>query len=179
MKFLYRTEHQLPQNVEPGEAYAISDLELASRLAFFLWSRGPDEQLLALAESNELSKPDVYEAQIERMLADPRSKTLVTNFAFQWLGVRNLETALPDERLYPYFDVDLKDAFEREMELFLDSILRYRATQASSSFSRPLIRFSTSASPAITASRTCAATSSDASSLPIRSAGACSARAAS
>jgi hypothetical protein len=124
-KFLYRGERGgPPDGLAPGEAYAISDLELASRLAFFLWSEGPDHELLALAESKRLSDPDVYEQQARRMLTDPRSKSLVTNFAFQWLGVRGLETALPDERLYPYFDFDLRDAFAVEMELFLDSILR-------------------------------------------------------
>ena len=124
-KFLYRGELSgLSATLPTGAAYPITDLELASRLAFFLWSEGPDEELLALAESNGLSDPKVYEAQVERMLADPRSESLVTNFAFQWLGVRGLETTLPDAVLYPNFDVDLRDAFQREMKLVLDSILR-------------------------------------------------------
>ena len=124
-KFLYRAEPGgPPADAKPGEAYAITDLELASRLAFFLWSTGPDEELLELAESNRLSDPDVYAAQIRRMFADERSKSLVTNFAFQWLSVRGLEAAEPDALLFPSFDEDLRQAFVAEMELFLDSILR-------------------------------------------------------
>jgi hypothetical protein len=124
-KFLYRGElGGPPEAVPPGAAYPITDLELASRLAFFLWSQGPDEELLALAESKRLSDPQIYEAQVERMLTDPRSESLVTNFAFQWLGVRALDTALPDAVLYPNFDAELRNAFRREMELYLDSILR-------------------------------------------------------
>ncbi len=124
-KFLYRMELGEPQDgLAPGTAYPITDLELASRLAFFLWSSGPDEVLLELAQSGRLSKPEIYEQEIRRMLADPRSSSLVTNFAFQWLGVRDIDLANPDPRLYPNFDEDLRLAFEREMELFLDSILR-------------------------------------------------------
>ena len=122
--FLYRVEDNVPPDVKPGEAYPITDIELASRLAFFLWSEGPDEELLSLAESNQLSKPDVYESQIERMLADPRSEALVTNFGFQWLGLRGTDAIIPDPKLYPNFDPDLRKAFQTEMELFLDSILR-------------------------------------------------------
>ncbi|HEY8521649.1 MAG TPA: DUF1592 domain-containing protein [Gammaproteobacteria bacterium] len=123
--FLYRGERDgPPEGLEAGEAYEISDVELASRLAFFLWGRGPDDELLGLAEAQRLSEPEIYAQQVRRMLADPRSKSLVTNFAFQWLDVRNLDIASPDERLYPNFDEDLRRAFEREMELFLDSILR-------------------------------------------------------
>src|SRR5690606_3898961 len=113
-----------PAGAAPGEAYPVDDVELAWRLSFFLWSRGPDEELLSLAEQGRLSEPGVYEAQIRRMLADPRSKSLVTNFAFQWLGVRGLKAIDPDPRLFPTFDEDLRRAFEREMELFVDSILR-------------------------------------------------------
>jgi Protein of unknown function (DUF1592)/Protein of unknown function (DUF1588)/Protein of unknown function (DUF1585)/Protein of unknown function (DUF1587)/Protein of unknown function (DUF1595) len=124
-KFLYRAEPGgPPTDLAPGEAYAVTDLELASRLAFFLWSEGPDEELLALAEEEELGKPAVYEQQIARMFADPRSKALVTNFAFQWLSVRGLDAVEPDPRLYPSFDNDLRIAFEAEMQLFLDSVLR-------------------------------------------------------
>jgi hypothetical protein len=124
-KFLYRAEPGgPPDGVEPGAAYAVTDLELASRLAFFLLSQGPDEQLLALAESNRLSEPGVYAAQIERLLGDPGSKSLVTNFAFQWLSVRDIDVIDPDPKLYPNFDTDLRGAFQSEMELFVDSILR-------------------------------------------------------
>jgi hypothetical protein len=124
-KFLYRAEPGgPPPGVEPGAVYAVTDLELASRLAFFIWSQGPDQELLALAESNRLSDPDVYDRQIERLLRDPRSKSLVTNFAFQWLSVRDIEVIDPDPKLYPNFDSDLREAFAEEMELFADSILR-------------------------------------------------------
>jgi hypothetical protein len=124
-KFLYRAEPGgTPQNLKPGEAYAVTDLELAWRLAFFLWSEGPDEALLALAESGTLHEPGVYDAQVKRMLADPRSEALVTNFAFQWLGVRRIDALDPDPRLYPTFDEDLRSAFRTEMHLFLDSVLR-------------------------------------------------------
>jgi len=124
-KFLYRMEPEAPPaEVKTGEAYWVSDLELASRLAFFIWSEGPDEELLELAESKRLSDPKIYAAQIERMLADPRSKSLVTNFGFQWLSVRQLDSVEPDPRLYPNFDEDLRQAFVEEMALFLDSVLR-------------------------------------------------------
>jgi hypothetical protein len=124
-KFLYRAEPAgPPRALAPGAAYPITDLELAWRLAFFLWSEGPDEPLLALAEKNELHDPQVYEQQVKRMLADPRSESLVTSFAFQWLGVRRLDAVDPDPRLFPTFDEDLRDAFRTEMRLFLDSVLR-------------------------------------------------------
>lgn len=124
-KFLYRIEPGgPPEGLTAGAAYPITDLELAWRLAFFLWSTGPDDMLLSLAEAERLREPEVFAEQIRRMLADPRSKSLVTNFAFQWMGVRNLDLIEPDPRLYPNFDDDLRSAFEREMELFLDSILR-------------------------------------------------------
>src|SRR5690606_847435 len=121
-KFLYRTAPTTA--AEPSGPYPITDLELAWRLSYFLWSRGPDEPLLTLAERGELSNPEVLQREVERMLADPRSKSLITNFAFQWLGVRRLEAIDPDPRLYPNFDEDLRAAFREEMELFLDSVLR-------------------------------------------------------
>ena len=124
-KFLYRAEPGAPPaDLPPGSEYAITDLELAWRLAFFLWSQGPDDTLLALADEGTLHEPAVLEQQVRRLLADPRSKSLVTNFGFQWLGVRRIETMDPDPRLYPNFDEDLRRAFTGEMELFLDSILR-------------------------------------------------------
>jgi hypothetical protein len=123
--FLYRAEPGgVPAGVEPGAVYAVSDLELASRLAFFLWSEGPDDELLALAESNRLSAPKVYAEQVARMFADPRSQSLVTNFAFQWLSVRGLDVIDPDPKLYPNFDEELRKAFVGEMQRFLDGILR-------------------------------------------------------
>jgi hypothetical protein len=126
-KFLYRAEPGAPPaSLEQGSGYAVSDLELAWRLSFFLWSQGPDEALLELAQAGTLHEPDVLERQVRRMLADERSRSLVTNFAFQWLGVRRLEAIDPDPRLYPTFDEDLRRAFVKEMELYLDSILRER-----------------------------------------------------
>ena len=126
-KFLYRAEPGAPPaTLEHGSGYAVSDLELAWRLSFFLWSQGPDDTLLELAQAGTLHEPAVLERQVGRMLADERSRSLVTNFAFQWLGVRRLEAIDPDPRLYPTFDEDLRRAFTKEMELYLDSILRER-----------------------------------------------------
>ena len=122
-KFLYRTELP-PANAAPGTIYKLSDLELASRLSFFLWSSIPDDELLTLAEQRKLTAPKTLEAQVRRMLADPRSKTLTTNFAFQWLRVRDTEAFDPDPYAYPAFDAPLRTAIRREMELFLDSVFR-------------------------------------------------------
>jgi hypothetical protein len=122
-KFLYRAEPP-PVNAQPGTIYKLSDLELASRLSFFLWSSIPDEELLTLAEQRRLSAPKTLEAQVRRMLADPRSKTLTTNFAFQWLRVRDTAAFDPDPYTYPAFDPPLRAAIRREMELFLDSVFR-------------------------------------------------------
>jgi hypothetical protein len=122
-KFLYRTEPP-PANAQPGAIYRLSDIELASRLSFFLWSSIPDNELLTLAEQRKLSVPKTLEAQVRRMLADPRSKTLTTNFAFQWLRVRDTATLDPDPYTYPAFDAPLRTAIRHEMELFLESIFR-------------------------------------------------------
>jgi len=122
-KFLYRTEPP-PSGAPPGTIYALSDLELASRLSFFLWSSIPDDELLTLAEQRTLSAPKTLEAQVRRMLADPRSKTLTTNFAFEWLRVRDTAGFDPDPYTYPAFDAPLRAAIRREMELFLDSVFR-------------------------------------------------------
>jgi hypothetical protein len=122
-KFLYRTEPP-PANAQPGTIYRLSDLELASRLSFFLWSSIPDDELLTLAEQRKLSAPKTLEAQVRRMLADPRSKTLTTNFAFEWLRVRDAAALDPDPYTYPAFDRPLRAAITREMELFLDDIFR-------------------------------------------------------
>jgi len=113
-KFLYRLEPP-PANATPGTIYRLSDLELASRLSFFLWSSLPDEELLALAEKRTLGEPKTLEAQVRRMLADPRAKTLTTNFAFQWLRVRDTASLEPDPYTYPAFDRPLRDAIRREM----------------------------------------------------------------
>jgi Protein of unknown function (DUF1592)/Protein of unknown function (DUF1588) len=102
----------------------LSDVELASRLSFFLWSSIPDDQLLHAALGGTLKQPQVLERQVRRMLADPRSDALVTNFAGQWLHLRNLSASMPDPRLFPDFDDNLRRAFRRETELFFESIKR-------------------------------------------------------
>jgi mono/diheme cytochrome c family protein len=122
-EFLFRVEVD-PDGVPAGTAYHISDLELASRLSFFLWSSIPDDELLDAAIRGELRRPDELERQARRMLADPRSSNLATNFAGQWLRLRNLESVSPNVRLYPDFDDNLRQAFRHETELFVDSILR-------------------------------------------------------
>ena len=121
--FLFRVERD-PAGVPPDTPYPVSDLELASRLSFFLWSSIPDDQLLELAERGKLKDPAVLEQQVRRMLADSQSKTLVTNFAAQWLYLRNLRSQFPDDRLFPDFDEELRQAFQQETELFLQSMLR-------------------------------------------------------
>ena len=121
-KFLFRVE-RTPQNAQPGASFRISDLELASRLSFFLWSEGPDEKLLELAVANQLHEPQVLSGQVKRMLADPRASALVTNFAFQWLKVDDMDRINPDQAAYPAFDEDLRHAFKKEMELFVGSVL--------------------------------------------------------
>jgi Protein of unknown function (DUF1592)/Protein of unknown function (DUF1588)/Protein of unknown function (DUF1585)/Protein of unknown function (DUF1587)/Protein of unknown function (DUF1595)/Planctomycete cytochrome C len=122
-KFLYRAEPP-PANAQPGTIYTLSDVELASRLSFFLWSSIPDEELLTLAEQHKLSAPKTLEAQVRRLLADPRSRTLTTNFAFEWLRVRDTASFDPDPYTYPAFDAPLRAAIRREMELFVDSVFK-------------------------------------------------------
>ena len=122
--FLFRTERD-PVNAAPDAAYRISDLELASRLSFFLWSSIPDDELLDAAERGQLTKPAVLEQQVRRMLADPRSSAaLVSNFAGQWLHLRNIRLVSPDPYAFPEWDDDLRGALERETQLFLESQLR-------------------------------------------------------
>ena len=122
-EFLCRVELE-PDDVAAGEAYQINDLELASRLSFFLWSSIPDVELLDVAERGELGRPGELERQAVRMLADPRSSNLASNFAGQWLLLRNLDAVSPNPRLYPDFDDNLRQAFRLETELFFDSVLR-------------------------------------------------------
>ncbi len=122
-QFLFRVE-QDPKGVAAKTAYRVSDIDLASRLSFFLWSSIPDDELLNLAARNELHKPEVFEKQVRRMLADERSRNLATNFAAQWLHLRNLESITPDLRLFPDFDDNLRKAFRQETELFVESVLR-------------------------------------------------------
>ena len=120
--FIFRIEK--PAADAAGAAQPLSDVELASRLSFFLWSSLPDETLLDLAIAGQLSQSGVLEKQVHRMLADPRSGSLVNNFASQWLHLRNLAAITPDLRLFPDFDENLRRAFRRETELFFESVLR-------------------------------------------------------
>src|SRR5262245_2511953 len=122
-EFLFRIERD-PKNVAAHTPYRVSDVELASRLAFFLWSSVPDDELLDVALAGRLSQPATLERQVKRMLADPKSDALVTNFAGQWLYLRNLAAASPDARQFPDFDDNLRQAFRRETELFFASIVR-------------------------------------------------------
>jgi hypothetical protein len=122
-QFLYRIERD-PAGAAAGTTYKMSDLELASRLSFFLWSSIPDDELLNIAIAGKLTQPDVLEKQVRRMMADARSESLVTNFAAQWLFLHDVEVKAPDLFLFRDFDEGLRKSFERETELFLDSILR-------------------------------------------------------
>lgn len=121
--FLFRIENA-PAQTTPARAYQINDFELASRLSFFLWSSIPDSTLIHLAEQNQLHEPETLRTQIHRMLLDPKSESLVRNFAGQWLYLRNLESLTPDARLYPNFDDNLRDAFRKETELFLLNMIQ-------------------------------------------------------
>ena len=122
-EFLFRIVED-PPNLPPGAAYPLHDLELASRLSFFLWSSIPDDELLDVAGRGELRDPGVLEAQTRRMLDDPRAEALVANFAGQWLSLRNAAAVQPDEDLFPDFGEDLRQGFRRETELLFDAILR-------------------------------------------------------
>ena len=121
--FLFRVVSD-PAGAEPGTPYRLSDLELASRISFFLWSSLPDDELLEVAEGGGLQDLAVVEEQVRRMLADPRSEALARNFAGQWLRLRNISGALPSDVLFPDFGESLRQDFVRETELFFDSILR-------------------------------------------------------
>lgn len=126
-EFIFRMEFD-PPDAEPGGAYRISDLELASRLSFFLWSSIPDDELLDLAENDRLSDPAVLEAQVQRMLADPKSEALIKNFSGQWLFLRNIARVQPDPVAFPNFDENLRYALQREMELLIDDMVRSDAS---------------------------------------------------
>jgi hypothetical protein len=128
-EFLFRVEPDPPSRAAlrgdgSPAVYRLGDLELASRLSFFLWSSVPDEPLIALAAQGKLKQPAVLEQQVRRMLADPRSKTLIDNFAEQWLHLRNLKNSNPDLGAFPDFDDNLRQAMKQETELFFDSIMR-------------------------------------------------------
>lgn len=122
-EFVFRFERP-PADTAPGSVYALSDFELASRLSFFLWSSIPDDELLAVASRGELSDPDTLRQQTLRMLADPKSKSLATNFAGQWLFLRKVQNASPDPIEFPNFDDNLRQAFVRETELLFESVVR-------------------------------------------------------
>jgi mono/diheme cytochrome c family protein len=121
-EFYFRKEPE-PAAVKPGQNYRISDLTLASRLSFFLWSSIPDDQLITLAAQNKLHEPAVLEREVKRMLADPKAESLVDNFAGQWLGLRELQTQVPVTSEFPDFDDNLRAAMAKEMELFVGSII--------------------------------------------------------
>jgi len=121
--FLFRVEVD-PPGVAAGSAYRISDVEIASRLSFFLWSSGPDDELLRLAERNQLRDRAALERQVARMLADARASTLVSNFVGQWLYLRNIEAVLPDPSAFPDFDENLRKALATETDLFFESMVR-------------------------------------------------------
>jgi hypothetical protein len=121
-QFIYRME-SVPADVTAGRAYPVADLDLASRLSFFLWSSIPDDTLLDLAQSQTLRQPDVLRAQVRRMLADPRARALTQNFAGQWLGLRSLVSHAPVVAEFPDFDDNLRQAFRREVELLFESLL--------------------------------------------------------
>jgi len=111
-QFLYRTL----------KGPTLTDLELASRLSFFLWNTGPDEELLTLAAANGLTRPGVLDRQVKRMLADPKASSLVTSFAMKWLTLTNLDQVIPDPKLFPGFNEQLRHDFSMEAEAFIGSI---------------------------------------------------------
>jgi len=122
-EFLFRVERD-PAGAGPGEAYPVDAIALASRLSFFLWSTIPDDELLDLAERGTLAQPEVLAHQTRRMLADPKAKAFVDNFAGQWLFLRNLDAAVPVQSIFPDFDDGLRQAFRTETELFFESLVR-------------------------------------------------------
>ena len=122
-QFIFRLEDE-PSDARPGQTYRIADVDLASRLSFFLWDAGPDAELLKAAASGALGTPEGLERQTRRMLADPRASALSTRFASQWLRLQDLDKIKPDSRLYPQFDATLADAMRTETQLLFDSIVR-------------------------------------------------------
>jgi len=122
-EFVFRFE-RVPASVAPGSNYRITDLELASRLSYFLWSSAPDDTLITLASEGKLHDPAVLEKQVRRMLADPKSEALADNFASEWLHLQNLKGVVPDLFLYPNFDQSLADSMRRETQLLFDNVMR-------------------------------------------------------
>ncbi|HKF65156.1 MAG TPA: DUF1592 domain-containing protein, partial [Vicinamibacterales bacterium] len=122
-RFVFRVERD-PANIAPGTAYHLGDVELASRLSFFLWSSIPDDELLRVAEQGRLKDPATLDAQVRRMLADPKSQAIIDNFAGQWLQLRNVRNVQPNSDLFPDFDDNLRQGLKHETELFFESIMR-------------------------------------------------------
>jgi mono/diheme cytochrome c family protein len=122
-KFIFRTETD-PANLAPGAVHRVSDLEIATRLSFFLWSSIPDDELLNAAAQGKLKSASAMDQQVQRMLADPKAEALVDNFAGQWLYLRNLKNQIPNSLEFPDFDDNLRQALQRETELFFGSIIR-------------------------------------------------------
>jgi hypothetical protein len=122
-KFLFRLE-QAPAAIRAGQNYRIAELDLAERLAFFVWGVGPDEELLGIAQKGTLRAPGVLTAQVKRMLKDPKSEALATRFGSQWLRLQDLDKIHPDALLFPYYDQTLAEALKKETELFFDSVVR-------------------------------------------------------
>jgi hypothetical protein len=121
--FLFRLE-EMPASTRPGQNYRVSDVDLASRLSYFLWATGPDPELLKVANAGTLHLPVTLEKQVRRMLADPRSEALSTRFAAQWLRLQDVDKIKPDALLYPSFDNELAESYKRETELFFNSLVR-------------------------------------------------------
>src|SRR5207237_121713 len=124
-QFLYRTIRgsiRGPRGSTPDTEFPLTDLELASRLSFFLWNTGPDEELLKLASANGLTRPGSIDRQVRRMLADPRASSLVTSFAMKWLNLTTLDQIIPDPKLFPAFDEQLRHDFSTEAEAFIGSL---------------------------------------------------------
>jgi hypothetical protein len=122
-KFLFRSEPD-PARMAAGSVYHVSDLDLASRLSFFLWSSIPDDELLNVAAQGKLKDPAVLDREVRRMLADPKAEALVNNFAEQWLFLRNVQSVAPDEATFPNFDDNLRQSYKRETEMFFESIVK-------------------------------------------------------
>ncbi len=114
----------MPSGTRPGQNYRIADLDLASRLSYFLWATGPDAELLKAAATTRCTSPAMLDKQVKRMLADRRADALSTRFASQWLRLQDVDKIKPDALLFPSFDNQLADAYKRETELFFDSIVR-------------------------------------------------------
>jgi hypothetical protein len=123
LHFVFRVEEQ-PSNAKPGATYRISDVDLASRLSFFLWSTIPDGELIDVARRGGLSRPEMFDQQVKRMLADPRASALGTRFASQWLRLQDLHKVEPDALSFPYYDESLADAMSRETELLFEHLVR-------------------------------------------------------